>query len=121
MSELRWNPLLGEWTATATKRQERTFLPPPDFCPLCPTKSGGFPTEVPAETCDIAVFENKFPSLRREPETPGITSTELYPVQPSQGVCEVVLYSPNHTTSLANEPVEQIYKLVLVWRHRFKE
>ena len=64
MSELRWNPLLGEWMATATKRQERTFLPPPDFCPLCPTKAGGFPTEVPAENYDIVAFENKFPSLR---------------------------------------------------------
>jgi UDPglucose--hexose-1-phosphate uridylyltransferase len=121
MSELRWNPLLGEWTATATKRQERTFLPPKDFCPLCPTKKGGFPTEVPEEIYDIAVFENKFPSLEREPEPPAINSTELYPVRPSQGVCEVIIYSPNHTTSLANEPVEQIYKLVKVWRHRFKE
>ncbi len=53
MSELRWNPLLGEWVATATRRQERTFLPPADFCPLCPTKPGGFPTEVPEETYDI--------------------------------------------------------------------
>jgi UDPglucose--hexose-1-phosphate uridylyltransferase len=121
MSELRWNPLLGEWTATATKRQERTFLPPKDFCPLCPTKKGGFPTEVPFETYDIVAFENKFPSLQREPTIPAIASTELYPVQPSQGICEVIIYSPNHTTSLANESVEQIYKLVLVWRHRFKE
>ena len=41
MSELRWNPLMGEWVATATHRQERTFLPPADFCPLCSTKPGG--------------------------------------------------------------------------------
>ena len=121
MSELRWNPLMGEWTATATQRQERTFLPPPDFCPLCPTKRGGFPTEVPAETYDIVAFENRFPSLKREPETPVIAATELYPVRPSQGVCEVVLYSPDHHTTLAAEPVEQIYKLVMVWRHRFSE
>ena len=121
MSELRWNPLSGEWTATATKRQERTFLPPPDFCPLCPTKDGGFPTEVPAETYDIVSFENRFPSLKREPETPAIAATGLYSVKPSQGVCEVLLYSPDHYTTLAAEPVEQIYKLVKVWRHRFLE
>jgi UDPglucose--hexose-1-phosphate uridylyltransferase len=35
-SELRWNPLLGEWLVTATHRQNRTFLPPADFCPFCP-------------------------------------------------------------------------------------
>ena len=33
MSELRWNPLLGEWLATATRRQDCTFLPPADFYP----------------------------------------------------------------------------------------
>jgi len=121
MSELRYNPLLGEWVATATQRQERTFLPPPDYCPLCPTKEGGFPTEVPESDYDIVAFENRFPSLKQDPDTPAISSTELYPVRPSQGVCEVILYSPDHNTSLAKKPVEQIYKLVMVWRHRFLE
>ena len=60
MSELRWNPLPGEWLVTATHRQERTFLSPADFCPLCPTKPGGFPTEVPEETYDIVAFDNLF-------------------------------------------------------------
>ena len=121
MSELRWNPLLGEWVATATHRQARTFLPPADFCPLCPTKPGGFPTEVPESDYDIVVFENRFPSLRPHPETPAVEGTELYPVRPSAGVCEVVLYSPHHTSTLASEPVEQIYKLIQVWTDRFRE
>jgi UDPglucose--hexose-1-phosphate uridylyltransferase len=121
VSELRWNPLLGEWVATATHRQDRTFMPPADFCPLCPTKPGGFPTEVPESTYDLVVFENRFPSLRPDPPTPAVESTELYPVRPGQGVCEVVLYSPRHTSTLAEEPVEQIYKLVQVWTDRFIE
>ena len=121
MSELRWNPLLGEWVATATHRQERTFLPPADFCPLCPTKEGGFPTEVPESTYDLVVFENRFPSLRTDPPPPAVEATALYPVRPGQGVCEVVLYSPNHSSTLAQEPVEQIYKLVRVWTDRFRE
>lgn len=121
MSELRYNPLLGEWTATATHRQDRTFFPPADFCPLCPTKPGGFPTEIPEPDYDIVTFENKFPSLRRSPEQPLIEADGIYDVRPSYGVCEVVVYSPNHSTSLAAEPVERIYKLVLVWRHRFAE
>lgn len=120
MSELRWNPLLGEWVATATHRQERTFLPPADFCPLCPTKPGGFPTEVPEPAYDIVVFENRFPSLRRDPPAPAVEATELYPVRPGQGVCEVVLYTPHHNATLASEPVEQIYKLVQVWTDRFR-
>lgn len=121
MSELRWNPLLGEWVATATHRQGRTFLPPADFCPLCPTREGGFPTEVPESSYDIVVFENRFPSLRPDPPAPAIEGTELYPVRPGQGICEVVLYSPNHNSTLAQEPVEHIYKLVRVWVDRFLE
>ena len=121
MSELRWNPLLGEWVATATHRQERTFMPPADFCPLCPTKPGGFPTEVPESDYDLVVFENRFPSLRPDPPVPAVEGTELYPVRPGQGVCEVVLYTPHHSSTLAEEPVEQIYKLVRVWTDRFVE
>src|ERR1051325_10381110 len=86
VSELRWNPLLGEWVATATHRQERTFLPPADFCPLCPTKEGGFPTEVPESDYDIVVFENRFPSLQSSPPPPAVEGTDLYPVRPAKGV-----------------------------------
>ena len=121
MSELRFNPLLGEWLATATHRQDRTFLPPADFCPLCPTRPGKYPTEVPEPNYDLAVFENRFPSLRRDPEEPAIAPDGIYAVEPSIGVCEVVLYSPDHYTSLAVEPVERILKLVRVWRHRYEE
>ncbi len=121
MSELRWHPLMGEWVATATHRQDRTYKPPPDFCPLCPTVPGGFPMEVPAATYDIVSFENRFPSLRPDPPAPAVEGTELYPVRPAEGVCEVVLYSPRHNSTLADEPVEQIHKLVRVWTDRFEE
>ncbi|HEX8069212.1 MAG TPA: galactose-1-phosphate uridylyltransferase [Pyrinomonadaceae bacterium] len=119
MSELRWHPLLGEWVATATHRQERTFLPPPDHCPLCPTLPGGFPTEIPAPAYDIVVFENRFPSLRPDPPAPSVADTDLYPVRPARGQCEVVVYTPNHNSTLAAEPVEQLDKLVQVWTERF--
>ncbi|MGB4372022.1 MAG: galactose-1-phosphate uridylyltransferase, partial [Halanaerobiales bacterium] len=61
MSELRWDPINKEWIITATHRQDRTYKPPRDYCPLCPTGEGAFPTEVPAEDYDLVVFENKFP------------------------------------------------------------
>jgi UDPglucose--hexose-1-phosphate uridylyltransferase len=34
----RWNELRGEEVIYAIHRQERTFLPPRDHCPLCPTR-----------------------------------------------------------------------------------
>lgn len=121
MSELRWNPVLEEWTVTATHRQERTFLPPPGYCPLCPTAPGGFTTEVPAPTYDIVVFENKFPSFSRHAGPPSVEGNPLHPVERSIGVCEVVLYSPNHKNTLTDEPVGQIHKLIRVWTDRFAE
>jgi UDPglucose--hexose-1-phosphate uridylyltransferase len=121
VSELRYNPLLGEWLATATHRQDRTFLPPPGFCPLCPTKPGGFPSEVPEPEYDIVVFENRFPSLQSNPPQPAIEGTEFYPVETAQGVCEVVLYSSEHDSTLAAQPVRQIEKLITVWADRYRE
>src|SRR5215213_11953418 len=88
MSELRRNPQLREWVITATHRQERTFLPPRDFCPLCPTRPGGHPTEIDRDDFDIAVFENRFPSLRPNPEPPSVDGTSLTPVRPAIGSCE---------------------------------
>lgn len=121
MSEMRWNPLLEEWVVTATHRQERTFLPPPGFCPLCPTKPGCFPTEVPAPDYEIVVFENKFPTFQREPHPPAVKGSKLYPVRLAKGICEVVLYSPEHNGSLTKMKLEDIHKLVLVWKDRYRE
>ena len=100
MSELRFNPLLGEWTATATARQYRTFLPPADYCPLCPTEPGGFPTEIPEPTYDIVAFENKFPSLRSEPQDQVIEGTDLIPSD-LIGVCEVSHIANHHLTCVS--------------------
>ncbi len=106
---------------TATHRQDRTFFPPPDYDPLAPTKPGGFPTEIPAPDYDIVVFENKFPSLRREPGEPAVDGTELTPVAPAQGICEVVCYTPQLNAELATLPREKIEELIYVWTDRFEE
>ncbi len=119
MSEMRWHPLLSEWVIMATHRQDRTFLPPPGYCPLCPTKEGGFPTEVPRPEYDFVVFDNKFPSLYREPASPAIAGTALCPVKPSAGACEVILYSPKHDSTLTNLPQDKLVRLIRVWRDRY--
>jgi UDPglucose--hexose-1-phosphate uridylyltransferase len=42
-------------------------------------------------------------------------------VRPARGACEVVVYTPCHDSTLAREPVEQIYHLIQVWTDRFRE
>ena len=32
---LRWNKMRGEMVAIASSRQNRPFLPPAEYCPLC--------------------------------------------------------------------------------------
>lgn len=121
MSEMRWHPLLEQWVITATHRQDRTYKPPKEYCPLCPTEPGAFPTEVPADDYEIVVFENRFPSLHIDPPAPDVEGSELHPVQEAKGVCEVVLYSPDHEASLPGMPVEHIHRLVQVWTDRYVE
>jgi len=118
MSELRWNPQLREWVITATHRQERTFLPGRDRCPLCPTRHPEAPTEIERSTFEIAVFENRFPSLHREPPEPAVMGTTLTPVAPASGACEVVVYTPDHDGSLTDATLAHLEHLIAVWAHR---
>ncbi len=118
MSERRWNPVLGEWTITATHRQDRTFLPPKEYCPLCPTRPGGMETEIPRETYEVAVFDNRFPSLRADPSPPDVEGSDITPVEPSFGACEVVVYTPEHEATLGSLPLRRIRQLIEVWAHR---
>jgi UDPglucose--hexose-1-phosphate uridylyltransferase len=120
MSELRWNRLLGEWVATAENRQDRMAHPAADACPLCPAVRGGPATEIGESAFDVAVFENRFPSFRPDPEEPSVNGTVPNPVRPSRGVCEIVVYTPKHGATLAGESHEHIYKLVRVWADRFQ-
>ncbi|HEY1688877.1 MAG TPA: galactose-1-phosphate uridylyltransferase [Solirubrobacteraceae bacterium] len=107
MSELRFEELRGEQVAYAIQRQDRTFLPPADHCPLCPTKPGGAPTEIPLPAFEIAVFENRFPAFSAD--------------SPSGGAAEVVVYTDQHDGSLGSLPAGRAEDLMWVWRHRYLE
>ena len=60
---MRLDALTGEWISIADHRQDRTFLPPANECPLCPSGGGTMPSEIPAHEYDVVVFENRFPSF----------------------------------------------------------
>ena len=85
-------------------RQDRTYHPPADHCPLDATGPGMPETEIPEPDYHIVVFENRFPSFTGE-----------------QGRCEVVCYTPVHDSSLGEQSVEHIQDLIDVWRDRTNE
>jgi UDPglucose--hexose-1-phosphate uridylyltransferase len=114
MTERRWNPTLGEWVSTASHRQGRPQMPK-DWCPFCPG-SGRVPDEY-----DVLIYPNDFAAFSIPPPEPTIKSDGIYRVRPSHGKCDVVLYHPNHQTSLAQLPIDHIAKVVRLWRKRFLE
>ena len=61
-SEARWDSLLSEWVVIASHRQDRTFQPAAEACPLCPSSAGSL-TEIPAPEYEVVVVENRFPTL----------------------------------------------------------
>ncbi len=119
MTERRQDPLTGEWRTFATPRQEHTFLPAAEHCPLCPTLDPARPTEVPWPSFDVAVFDNRFPALLASPPPPEVTGTGVYRVEPASGAAEVIVYSDDHDATLASLGPERARLLVDVWADRY--
>ncbi|MEU6476036.1 galactose-1-phosphate uridylyltransferase [Streptomyces sp. NPDC047017] len=102
-SEIRPDVLLGDAVAVASHRQGRTYHPPADECPLCPTQ-GGRLTEIPDSSYDVAVFENRFPSLAGD-----------------SGRCEVVCFTSDHDASFAALTEDQARLVLDAWTDRTAE
>ncbi|MER7228389.1 galactose-1-phosphate uridylyltransferase [Streptomyces rubradiris] len=102
-SEIRRDPLLGDAVAVASHRQGRTYHPPADECPLCPTR-GDRLSEIPDSSYDVVVFENRFPSLAGD-----------------SGRCEVVCFTSDHDASFADLTPEQARLVLDAWTDRTAE
>lgn len=122
VNERRLDPVTAEWTTYSAARQERTFLPSAGLCPLCPTRPGAPGTEVPRESYEVVVFDNRFPALMAAPPPPpsGSGCGPLQRVEPARGATEVVLYSDDHALTLADMGAPRVRRLVEVWADRYE-
>ncbi|MER8223278.1 galactose-1-phosphate uridylyltransferase [Streptomyces sp. NPDC094143] len=102
-SGIRRDPLLGDCVAIASHRQGRTYHPPADECPLCPSE-GDRLSEIPDSSYDVVVFENRFPSLAGD-----------------SGRCEVVCFTSDHNASFAGLSEEQAGLVLDAWTDRTSE
>ncbi|MBU6529919.1 galactose-1-phosphate uridylyltransferase [Streptomyces sp. NPDC057245] len=102
-SEIRRDALLGDSVAVASHRQGRTYHPPADQCPLCPSR-GDRLSEIPDSSYDVVVFENRFPSLAGD-----------------SGRCEVVCFTSDHDASFAGLSEEQARLVLDAWTDRTAE
>ncbi|MCP3800271.1 galactose-1-phosphate uridylyltransferase [Allokutzneria sp. A3M-2-11 16] len=118
-SEIRRDPLTGEWVGMAAHRQSRIYKPPADLCPLCPT-SPGRPTEIPESSYDVVVFENRFPSFAQG--VPALPSTVdgMAMVEQAGGLgrCEVVCFTSDHESSFGQLSPERVRTVVDAWADR---
>ncbi|WP_424642942.1 galactose-1-phosphate uridylyltransferase [Embleya sp. AB8] len=147
-SEMRYDRLLDEWVLVASHRQTRTHLPAADACPLCPSTPERA-TEVPEASYQVAVFENRFPSMSgpsmsgpsmsgpsmadpsmadpsmsgagaAAPADPG-WANEPFPRRPSGGRCEVVCFTPEHDASFKDLTPERARLVLDTWTDRTAE
>lgn len=112
---LRWHPLRAEWVAYASFRQSRTFMPPPKYNPLAVSMDPHNPTEMPVGDYDIAVFDNRFPSLTLNSQSP---PESIVATLPAQGHCEVVVYTQDPNSALAHLSLTHLNLLFEVWADR---
>ncbi len=101
-SALRWDLLAGEWVMYAEQRQERTYRPATQECPLCPSRPGR-PTEIPAASYDVVVFGNRFPALN------------------GPGRCEVICFTEDHEASFASLSPRRVRTVFEAWADRTSE
>ncbi len=118
-SQIRDDPVLDEWVVIASQRQDRTFLPPVEQCPLCPSKPGHL-TEIPADDYDVVVFENRFPSLTTR-VSPVPESRGHFVSRPGIGRCEVLCYTSDHDASFWRLPPRRLRTVAAVWVDRTLE
>ncbi len=117
-SQIRWDPLFRDYTTVAGHRQQRTYKPPADLCPLCASRDGKH-TEIPADDYEVVVFENRFPSY-------SLNSAEVVPLideppfrsAPGAGRAEVVAFTSNHDLPFSQLPPEHVRTVIEAWADR---
>ncbi|MFE4396860.1 MULTISPECIES: galactose-1-phosphate uridylyltransferase [Streptomycetaceae] len=119
-SEVRLDPATGDWVTIAAHRQARTYQPPPEECPLCPSRDGRH-SEIPAADYQVAVFENRFPSLAGPPAEPVRAAEGLWTSGPGAGRCEVVCFTADHEASFADLTPERARLVLDAWTDRTAE
>ncbi|PID68570.1 MAG: galactose-1-phosphate uridylyltransferase [Flavobacteriales bacterium] len=127
----RYNILTEEWvlvsphrtkrpwqgkTETSDKKKQITYDPE---CYLCPTntRAGG---AVNDDYKNTFVFKNDFGALLED--TPLFDFKDgLLKAEGEKGICKVVCFSPNHSLTIPDMEIEDLKKVVTVWKKEFKE
>lgn len=130
-SHRRYNILTGEWVLVSPHRTKRPWqgkveqLPSKERieydpkCYLCPgnTRAGG---QVNPNYTSTFAFTNDFSALL--PHDFNQTEEQgLLKYKSESGICRVVCFSPNHSLTLPDMELEDIEKVVQLWKEQYEE
>ncbi|MGM1056580.1 MAG: UDP-glucose--hexose-1-phosphate uridylyltransferase [Bacteroidota bacterium] len=127
----RYNILTGEWILVSPHRTKRPWQGKteksateiqPEYdptCYLCPgnIRNSGEKNPVYKEPYS---FINDFPALLPDGNKE-LVKNKLLIAEPESGICKVVCFSPNHSLTLPVMEVEEIRKVVQIWKKEFAE
>jgi UDPglucose--hexose-1-phosphate uridylyltransferase len=139
MSILRFDPTTSDWVIFAPSRSLRPhdgFAKPPPVedgaalanCPFCPGNEAFTPPEIyslrdPADggRWQVRVVPNKFPALRIEEQPRREAEGSVFHFMGGCGAHEVIVESPDHRLFLAQQPLEQVERLLRTLQMRYQD
>lgn len=130
-SHRRLNRLTGEWVLVSPHRTKRPWqgqnekiseAQRPSYdegCYLCPgnTRASG---DVNPTYSNTYVFENDFAAIQEDITSNNIEEG-LLTASSERGVCKVICFSPRHDLTLPEMTVEDIQKVIHLWRDQYLE
>jgi UDPglucose--hexose-1-phosphate uridylyltransferase len=136
-SELRRDPITGQWVILAAERARRPgafvrdeiTVQPAATCPFCPGNERETPPEVLSYRNAGAanqpgwwmrVVPNKFPALRVEGEVDA-AAVGLFDRMNGLGAHEVIIETPDHQQSLSEVAEERLAHVFFAYRDRFND